>query len=110
MKNENQKGTENSKVKNQNSKVKMKNENKMKTERKKVNSNQKEQETENKKVNKTVQLDLLKTDGNAFSIMGAFRRQAEKEGWTKEEIDRVLTEAQSKDYNHLLATIMEHCE
>ncbi len=61
-------------------------------------------------VNKTVNLDLVGVNGNAFVIMGAFKRQAEKEGWTKEEISAVLTEAKSKDYYHLLATIDNHCQ
>lgn len=45
-----------------------------------------------------------------FMIMGVFQRQARKEGWTQEEIDLVLKEAKSSDYNHLLATISNHCE
>jgi hypothetical protein len=59
---------------------------------------------------KKLTLELVGVDGNAFSIMGAFRRQALREGWTEEEIERVLTEAKSKDYDHLLNTIMAHCE
>ena len=58
---------------------------------------------------KTIVLNLVGLDGNAFSIMGAFSKQARKEGWTKEEIDAVLTEAKAGDYSHLLATIMDHC-
>jgi hypothetical protein len=61
-------------------------------------------------VNKTVNLDLEGVDGNAFAIMGVFTRQAKREGWTQQEIDLVLKEAQSDDYNHLLATILLHCE
>lgn len=60
--------------------------------------------------NKTVNLDLVGLDGNAFSLMGAFQRQAKKEKWTKEEIDLVLTECQSGDYNHLVATLAEYCD
>jgi len=63
-----------------------------------------------KVVNKTVNLELVGVNGNAFMIMGVFRRQAVKEGWGKEEIDAVLSEAKSSDYNHLLATIVNHCE
>ena len=63
-----------------------------------------------KVVNKTVNLDLVGVNGNASMIMGVFRRQAVREGWSKEEIDAVLTEAKSVDYEHLLATIMNHCE
>ena len=63
-----------------------------------------------KVVNKTVNLDLVGVNGNAFMIMGVFQRQARKEGWTQEEIDVVLDEAKSSDYNYLLATISNHCE
>lgn len=63
-----------------------------------------------KQVNKTVDLDLQGVNGNAFAIMGAFQRQAKREGWTSQEIQLVLTEAKSSDYDHLLATILLHCE
>jgi len=65
----------------------------------------------NKKMKNTkkVNLNLLGMDGNAFSILGAFRNQAKKDGWNKEEIELVLDEAQSGDYEHLLATITNHC-
>jgi hypothetical protein len=59
---------------------------------------------------KKVKLELVGLDGNAFSIMGAFRKQARRESWTTEEIKVVLDEAMSGDYNHLLTTIMEHTE
>lgn len=63
-----------------------------------------------KVIEKTVNLDLVGVNGNAFMIMGVFQRQARREGWTQDEIDLVLTEAKSSDYNHLLATIENHCE
>ena len=63
-----------------------------------------------KVIEKTVNLDLVGVNGNAFMIMGVFRRQAKKEGWLQEEIDAVLKEAKSGNYNHLLATIENHCE
>ena len=63
-----------------------------------------------KVVNKTVNLDLVGVNGNAYVIMGTFKRQALREKWSKEEIDAVLTEAKSSDYDHLLATIVNHCE
>lgn len=56
----------------------------------------------------TIELDLTEVDGNAFAIMGAFRRQAKKEGWTEAEISAVLDEAMKGDYNHLLQTIIKH--
>lgn len=61
-------------------------------------------------IDKKVSLELVGLDGNAFSIMGAFQKQARREGWTKEEIDAVLNECMSGDYNHLLVTIMNHCK
>lgn len=61
-------------------------------------------------VNKKVKLDLVGIDGNAFSILGAFKKQAKKEGWTVVEIDTVIAEATRANYDHLLATIQTHCE
>ena len=63
-----------------------------------------------KVIEKTVNLELVGVNGNAFMIMGVFQRQAKREGWKQTEIDAVLTEAKSNDYNHLLATISNHCE
>jgi hypothetical protein len=59
-------------------------------------------------VDKKVDLQLEGQDGNAFAIMGAFTRQAQREGWDKAEIDEVIEEAMSGDYNHLLQTFMKH--
>ncbi|WP_026776305.1 hypothetical protein [Polaribacter sp. Hel_I_88] len=63
-----------------------------------------------KVIEKTVNLNLVGVDGNAFMVMGIFRRQAKKEGWSSEEIELVMDEAKSGDYVHLLATIENHCE
>jgi len=61
-------------------------------------------------VNKKVKLNLVGLDGNAFSLMGAFRRAARREGWEKNEIDAVMNECMAGDYNHLLRTLIEHTE
>lgn len=61
-------------------------------------------------VNKKVKLKLVGLDGNAYSVMGAFSGAAQREQWTKEEIDLVLNEAMSDSYDHLLATIQSHCK
>jgi len=63
-----------------------------------------------KTVDKSVVLDLVGTNANAFAIMGKFSSEARKQGWTKEEVDLVLEEATSSDYDHLLATIILHCD
>jgi len=60
-------------------------------------------------INKKLNLTLVGLDGNAFSLMGAFKRQAHKEKWAREEIDFVLKECMSGDYNHLLATLAGYC-
>jgi hypothetical protein len=60
-------------------------------------------------VDKTVKLRLIGVDANAFSLMGAFQCQARKEGWSKKEIDTVINEATSGDYDHLLRTLSAHC-
>lgn len=62
--------------------------------------------TEHKKIN----LNLVGIDGNAFAIMGAFQKQAKREDWTQEEINTVLDEAKSGDYDNLLQTIMKYCD
>jgi len=59
---------------------------------------------------KKVNLELVGLDGNAFSLLGAFKKQARKEGWSEEEIMGVINEAMSGDYNHLLQTLMAHTE
>lgn len=59
---------------------------------------------------KKISLDLSKIDGNAFSLLAAFQRQARREGWGAEEIKSVLDNARSKDYNHLLGILAAHCD
>jgi hypothetical protein len=59
---------------------------------------------------KKVIMQLIGLDGNAYSIMGAFSRNAKHQGWTEAEVKAVLDEAMSGDYDHLLATIMDNVE
>jgi len=59
---------------------------------------------------KKINLKLVGLDGNAFSLMGAFSRQAKKEGWESNEIDSVMDKATSGDYNNLISTLAGHCE
>jgi hypothetical protein len=62
----------------------------------------------NAEKNKLPKVTLTGEDGNAFSIMGRCQRAARRAGWTQEQIDVVLNEMQSGDYNHLLQTAMKH--
>lgn len=58
---------------------------------------------------KKLNLKLVGLDGNAFAIMGAFKQQARKEGWSPLEINEVLDKAMGGDYSNLLSTIAQHC-
>jgi hypothetical protein len=57
---------------------------------------------------KTIELELEGLDGNAYSLMGAFRRQARHEGWEPEEIEAVMKEAKSGDYDNLIAVLLKY--
>ena len=59
-------------------------------------------------VKKKVDLTLVGLDGNAFSLLGAFQKQARKDGWTQEEIDEVFEEAKSGDYFNLVNTLARY--
>ena len=59
---------------------------------------------------KKVSLELIGLDGNAFSILGAFQKQARRESWSDKEIEEVINEAKDGDYEHLLGTIQDHVE
>lgn len=61
-------------------------------------------------MDKKVKLDLVGLDGNAFSLLGGFSRAARKQGWKQPEIDSVINEAKSGDYDHLLQTLLKHIE
>ena len=47
-------------------------------------------------------VNLSERDGNAHVIMGACRQAARRAGWTKAEIDTVISEMEAGDYEHLL--------
>jgi len=61
-------------------------------------------------IDKKIQLDLVGLDGNAFALMGAFSKQARKEGWKHPEIEEVMEKCQSGDYDNLLRVLSSHCE
>lgn len=53
-----------------------------------------------------VHVQLVGRDGNAFMVLGLCQRAAQKAELSKAEIDEFMKEAQSGDYDHLLATCM----
>lgn len=58
---------------------------------------------------KTVNFNLIGQDGNAFVLLGGWQRQAHREGWSNEDINKVIDTATSGDYNNLLSTLSAHC-
>lgn len=58
---------------------------------------------------KTVNFNLIGQDGNAFVLLGGWQRQARREGWSNEDINKVIDTATSGDYNNLLSTLSAHC-
>lgn len=59
---------------------------------------------------KKVKMDLNGIDGNAYVVMGKFKRAARKQGFSEEQVDKVIEECKSGDYDHLIQTIMAHTE
>ena len=51
---------------------------------------------------------LIGRDGNSFFILGACNKAATKAGWTHDQWIAFRAEATSRDYNHLLATVIRH--
>lgn len=56
-----------------------------------------------------IKVKLVGEDGNAFFILGKVREALIKNG-RKDLVEEFLKEAQSGDYDHLLATVMEYVE
>lgn len=54
---------------------------------------------------KKLNLDLLGRDGNAFSLLGYFLKEARRNGWTEDEIKKIKDEATSGDYSHLISVL-----
>ena len=57
-----------------------------------------------------VKLNLAGLDGNAFSLLGAYRRAAREQGVPKPEVDAVCEEAKTGDYNHLVSVLLANTE
>ena len=58
--------------------------------------------------NKKPKVKLIGIDGNSYSIMGACQRAAKKFGMPQEDINKILNEMMSGDYDHLLQTAMKY--
>ena len=59
---------------------------------------------------KKVEMSLVGLNGNAFVLLGTFQKNAKRQGWTQEEINPVIEQATSGDYNNLLATLQAYID
>ena len=55
-----------------------------------------------------VALDFDRVEGNADALLDAFRRAARQQGYPQADIDRVIAEARSGDYGHLVDVLMRN--
>jgi hypothetical protein len=53
-----------------------------------------------------VEVELVGQDGNAFAVLGAASKAMRQANVDKADIDMMMDEAMSGDYNHLLQTVM----
>ncbi len=53
---------------------------------------------------------LIGVDGNAYAIMGYTAKAMRREGFSKEEIDKMYEEAKSGDYDNLLMVCMKYVD
>ena len=61
-------------------------------------------------MNSKIEFDLANCHRSASAILGEWRRAARNQGWSEDDIETVLTEAKSDDYDHLVQTIMGYSE
>lgn len=59
-----------------------------------------------KHVTKLVTCNLVGVDGNAWVLMGTWQDAARKQNTPKAEIDAVMKDAMSSDYDHLLQVLI----
>lgn len=53
---------------------------------------------------------LLGVDGNAFSLLGHFNRLAKEQGLPRQDVDKVLSEAMSGNYDELIVCLDSNME
>ena len=56
------------------------------------------------------QYSLIGVDGNAFSIMGYTAKAMRREGFSREDVERMHEEAMSGDYDHLLTVCVTYVD
>lgn len=51
---------------------------------------------------------LVGQNSNAYNLLGGWADAATKNGWTKEDVDKVIEQATSGDYENLLRVLATH--
>ena len=59
--------------------------------------------------NAVIECDLVGVDGNAYALMGHWKRAARWQEVPEPDIKKVLSLAMSGDYNNLLCVLQRHC-
>lgn len=57
---------------------------------------------------RTAPYTLVGQNSNAYNLIGGWSDAARKNGWSQEDIDRVIEEATSGDYENLLRVLVVH--
>src|SRR4051794_29772517 len=55
-----------------------------------------------------IQLKLASRTAQGLDLMAEFKAQAKREGWPDTDIEAVVTEACSRDYDHFIRTLIAH--
>lgn len=55
-----------------------------------------------------VALDFDRVEGSDIALLGAFRKAARRQGYPQADIDRVIDDARSGDYEHLVGVLMRN--
>ena len=50
---------------------------------------------------------LIGGDGNAYAIMAACKIAARNAGWTPDQVEDLMAEMKSGDYDHLLQVVLD---
>jgi hypothetical protein len=60
-------------------------------------------------VNKKVDMELIGLNSNIFNLLGVFVKEARRQKWTSEEIDKIQEAVfNSDDYDKALSILSEH--
>lgn len=57
---------------------------------------------------RTAPYTLVGQNSNAYNLLGGWADAATKNGWNKEDVDKVIEEATSGDYENLLRVLTTH--